>query len=55
MHVQDISHPNAEAQKADVLSVLKKLNLRQPLIDNIVEARNKIDAWLVCSLLLKNN
>jgi len=44
VHVRDASHPDTEAQRRDVLDVLRKLGLGD-LIDRdlIVEARNKID------------
>ena len=50
VHVQDLNHPDAEAQKDDVLSVLKKLNLASHLMENIIEVNNKVDLWLVIKL-----
>ncbi|KXJ12335.1 putative GTP-binding protein 6 [Exaiptasia diaphana] len=44
VHVQDISHPDHEAQREDVMSILKQqLKLKTPLLDNIVEVNNKVD------------
>ncbi|XP_053313488.1 putative GTP-binding protein 6 [Spea bombifrons] len=43
IHVRDISHPEADNQKASVLSVLEKLNVPQQLLDTIIEIHNKID------------
>ena len=45
VHVRDISHPEAEAQREDVFEVLKTLNLKPFLMDNIIEVQNKIDLW----------
>nr|WP_018633565.1 GTPase HflX [Neomegalonema perideroedes] len=44
IHVRDVSNPDHEAQKADVLSVLKDLGVEDSKIHNAVEALNKIDA-----------
>jgi GTPase len=43
LHVRDISHPDAEAQKRDVEQVLRNLFGSQRLPDNVVEVYNKID------------
>ncbi|KAM8975413.1 putative GTP-binding protein 6 [Pelodytes ibericus] len=43
IHVRDISHPEADNQKASVLSVLSKLNVPQQLLDTMIEIHNKID------------
>jgi len=40
VHVRDIAHPDSEAEKADVLSVLKELDLERV---ELVEVLNKID------------
>lgn len=46
VHVRDISHPECDAQLEDVMTVLEKqLSIKAPLIDNMVEAQNKIDLW----------
>ncbi len=42
LHVRDVSHPESEAQKADVEMVLRELGLEERLAD-IVEVWNKID------------
>jgi GTP-binding protein HflX len=43
LHVRDISHPDAEAQKRDVEYVLKSLFRSDTLPDNVIEVCNKID------------
>lgn len=41
LHVRDISHPETDAQKADVLDVLSAMEL--DVGDRLVEVRNKLD------------
>lgn len=41
LHVRDISHPETEAQKMDVLDVLASMGL--DTTDRLIEVRNKID------------
>ncbi|WP_028464903.1 GTPase HflX [Nisaea denitrificans] len=44
LHVRDFSHPDSDAQKDDVLSVLRDLGLdEQKLEDQMIEVLNKID------------
>lgn len=43
IHVRDMSHPEAELQKACVLSTLRGLQLPAPLLTSIVEVHNKVD------------
>jgi GTP-binding protein HflX len=43
VHVRDISHPDTEAQKADVLAVLHDLGVNGVRPAAIIEALNKID------------
>jgi GTPase len=43
VHVRDIHHPDAEAQRADVLGVLAELGLADRIDDELIEALNKID------------
>ncbi|MEO9899712.1 GTPase HflX [Nisaea sp.] len=44
LHVRDFSHPDSDAQRDDVLSVLRDLGLgEQKLEDQMVEVLNKID------------
>ena len=43
VHVRDISHPDTEAQKADVMNVLEELGLREDADRPFVEVLNKID------------
>jgi GTP-binding protein HflX len=43
VHVRDVSHPEAEAQKADVLAVLAELGVDAAVGDGMIEALNKVD------------
>ena len=43
VHVRDISNPESEAQRQDVLAILADLGLDQQAADKILEALNKID------------
>lgn len=43
VHVRDVSHPDSEAQAADVETVLKELGLSEAVERGMVEALNKID------------
>jgi GTP-binding protein HflX len=43
VHVRDAHHPDSEAQRSDVLSVLVDLGLGEPVEDGLVEVMNKID------------
>ena len=43
LHIRDISHPETEAQKQDVLDILKSLNVLDDDKKVIVEVWNKID------------
>ena len=43
VHVRDIVHPDSEAQKQDVLSVLSDLGLDAPRREGMIEVFNKID------------
>ncbi len=43
VHVRDLSNPDNEAQKADVLSVLDGLGLGEALATGLIEAANKVD------------
>nr|XP_054762581.1 putative GTP-binding protein 6 isoform X1 [Lytechinus pictus] len=43
VHVRDVSHPEAESQRIQVLSVLHDLGVNQRLLDNMIEVNNKID------------
>jgi GTPase len=43
LHVRDVSHPDHEAQKADVVTVLETLGMGGRLEDDTIEALNKID------------
>lgn len=42
LHVRDVAHPETEAQKADVLSVLKELGVPGDA-DHVLEVLNKVD------------
>jgi GTP-binding protein HflX len=43
LHVRDISHPDTEAQREDVMTVLGELGIDPESDDRIVEVLNKID------------
>lgn len=43
VHVRDISHPDSEAQAADVETVLRELGLAEMVDNGLVEGLNKID------------
>ena len=43
VHVRDISHPDTQAQKADVETVLKELGMEKILDAGVIEALNQID------------
>lgn len=43
MHVTDVSHPDAELQKATVLSTLRGLHLPPALLESALEVHSKVD------------
>ncbi|XP_047231355.1 putative GTP-binding protein 6 [Girardinichthys multiradiatus] len=43
VHVRDISHPETVNQKANVLNVLKNLQIPRRLLSSMIEVHNKID------------
>jgi GTP-binding protein HflX len=43
VHVRDIAHNDTEAQKSDVVHVLKDLGLGDDVENQMIEARNKVD------------
>ncbi len=43
LHVSDVSHPDSEAQKADVEAVLRGLGLEEDRLTGMVEVLNKLD------------
>ncbi len=43
VHVRDVSHPDSEAQAADVETVLRELGLAETVDRGLIEALNKID------------
>ena len=43
LHVRDISHPDTEAQKADVAAVLSELGVASEAQENMIEVWNKVD------------
>ncbi|MEQ1753217.1 MAG: GTPase HflX [Micropepsaceae bacterium] len=47
LHVRDISHPDSEAQKKDVLAVLGELGVAIEAQDSMIEVWNKIDRMAV--------
>jgi GTP-binding protein HflX len=44
VHVRDMSHPDAEAQKADVIEVLKGIGVGDGVLGHMVEVQNKMDS-----------
>ena len=42
-HVRDISHPETEQQKQDVIAVLRDMDLDERLADSLIEVLNKVD------------
>lgn len=43
VHVTDVSHPDAELQKATVLSTLRGLHLPPALLESALEVHSKVD------------
>ncbi len=43
LHVRDIAHEDSNAQKADVLKVLKEIFGKADTLDHVIELHNKID------------
>jgi GTP-binding protein HflX len=43
IHVRDIAHPDAEAQREDVYTVLRALGMDEAIETGLIEALNKID------------
>jgi GTP-binding protein HflX len=43
VHVRDIAHPDAEAQREDVYTVLRALGLEEAIEASLIEALNKVD------------
>jgi len=43
IHIRDISHPDAVAQKINVLQTLHRQNVESKLLDNMIEVCNKVD------------
>lgn len=43
LHVRDVSHPDTEAQKADVESVLRDMGIDPETDDRVMEVLNKLD------------
>lgn len=43
VHVTDVSHPDAELQKATVLSTLRGLRLPPALLESALEVHSKVD------------
>ena len=44
VHVRDVSSEDAEAQRGDVIAVLRELGVAEPALEQLIEARNKLDA-----------
>lgn len=45
LHVRDITHPETEAQKQDVLEILNNLGLSDKIKTQLIEVHNKIDKY----------
>jgi GTP-binding protein HflX len=43
VHVRDVAHPDSAAQKSDVLKVLGEIGVGASRLEDVIEARNKID------------
>lgn len=43
VHVRDISHPETNAQREDVIEVLRDLGITEKRLSEIIEVRNKVD------------
>ncbi len=43
VHVRDISHPETNAQREDVIEVLRDLGIPEERLSEIIEVRNKVD------------
>lgn len=43
IHIEDLSHPNVEVQRANVIETLQGLNIREELINNMIHISNKVD------------
>ncbi|CAN7990467.1 unnamed protein product [Ixodes hexagonus] len=43
VHVRDLSHPDAEAQRQNVMETLARINVPTSLLESIIEVGNKID------------
>lgn len=43
LHIRDISHPETDTQRLDVLEILTKLGIHAPALENVVEVWNKSD------------
>ena len=45
LHVRDIAHEDTQAQKNDVIGVLKQLFGKEATLEQLIEVHNKIDRW----------
>ena len=43
VHVRDVSSEDTEAQRQDVIAVLRELGVAEPALEQLIEARNKLD------------
>lgn len=46
IHIEDLSHPNVEKQRENVMQTLRELNLRDELITSMIHVSNKVDKLL---------
>ena len=47
LHVRDIAHEDTNAQRDDVVGVLKSLFGKDANLDHVIEVHNKIDQWSI--------
>ncbi|KAI6213888.1 hypothetical protein M3Y94_00204500 [Aphelenchoides besseyi] len=43
IHIEDISHPDVESQRQNVMETLRGLNIREELLDSMIHIANKTD------------
>ncbi|MDR3439465.1 GTPase HflX [Telmatospirillum sp.] len=55
VHVRDVAHPDCEAQRADVETVLRELGIGETVDRGLVEALNKIDLLSEAGLEMVTN
>lgn len=43
IHIEDLSHPNVQAQRENVMRTLQDLKIRDELVDSMIHVSNKVD------------